>query len=217
MFTSLASNLLSAWFAYLLPCYETWKSLSHRPTSEQELERWAMYWSVVGAIVAFEHVAEWLVSWLPLYWEIKTAFLLFLSLSQTQGSTWVYKSFVDPYLISKEAEIDAGIVQAKANIIAFLQDRTSAIWQSFLEFAASQLGQTQNAVAPGSAPPNPMAMAQGLFSTLTLLGNLPAHQRPTASPAYSSSSIHSVESSDSSAASSSYSSEAPVFPEPERS
>lgn len=36
----------SAWFAFLLPCYNTFKALSHRPLSEPELERLAMFWCV---------------------------------------------------------------------------------------------------------------------------------------------------------------------------
>ena len=103
--------IVSAWFAFLLPSYATFKALSHRPLSEHELQRWAMYWTVVGAFVAFEYTAEWLISWyvtffstspylnytifavhllgtsrLPFYWEAKTIFFLYLSLSQTQVS-----------------------------------------------------------------------------------------------------------------------------------
>ncbi|KAF5352695.1 hypothetical protein D9756_006058 [Leucocoprinus leucothites] len=63
MLMSFFSHILSAWFAFLLPSYATFKALSHRPLSEPELQRWAMYWSVVGAFVAFEYTAEWFISW----------------------------------------------------------------------------------------------------------------------------------------------------------
>ena len=53
----------SAWFAFFLPCYATFKVLSHRPINEAELQKHAMYWSVIGAVVAFEYIAEWLISW----------------------------------------------------------------------------------------------------------------------------------------------------------
>ena len=95
----------SAWFAFFLPCYATFKVLSHRPINEAELQKHAMYWSVIGAVVAFEYIAEWLISWqvltidysvrhtsqtipsscrLPFYWEVKTLFFLYLSLPQIQ-------------------------------------------------------------------------------------------------------------------------------------
>ena len=104
-YTSSQPFHFSAWFAFLLPCYSTFKVLSHQPVSEPDIQKWAMYWSVIGAFVAFEYLAEWLISWqvifpplapcdhltlallpsrLPFYWELKTAFLLFLSLPQTQ-------------------------------------------------------------------------------------------------------------------------------------
>lgn len=49
--------------AFLYPGYASYKTLSQRPASEEELERWLMYWSVLGCIVGVEYVAEWLVSW----------------------------------------------------------------------------------------------------------------------------------------------------------
>jgi hypothetical protein len=57
----------SAWFAFFIPCYGTFKTLSNRPISESELQKWAMYWSVIGAFVAFEYVTEWFISWYALF------------------------------------------------------------------------------------------------------------------------------------------------------
>lgn len=58
-------NLLfpSGLFTFLLPSYSTFKALKQRPLNEQELEKWAGYWTVVGILVAFEYTAEWLLSW----------------------------------------------------------------------------------------------------------------------------------------------------------
>jgi len=89
MFMFIFSRLLAGWFTFLLPSYSTFKALKERPLREQEIERWTSYWVVVGAVVAFEYTAEWLLSWLPFYWEIKTLFLLFLSLPQFEGSTYL--------------------------------------------------------------------------------------------------------------------------------
>ena len=49
--------------AFLYPAYASYKTLSKRPASDAELERWLMYWSVLGVILAVEYVAEWLVRW----------------------------------------------------------------------------------------------------------------------------------------------------------
>ena len=48
--------------AYLYPGYASYKTLSQRPANEADIERWLMYWSVIGCVVAVESV-EWLVNW----------------------------------------------------------------------------------------------------------------------------------------------------------
>ena len=64
----ISSNVkYSAWFAFFIPCYGTFKTLSNRPISESELQKWAMYWSVIGAFVAFEYATEWFISWYALF------------------------------------------------------------------------------------------------------------------------------------------------------
>ncbi|KAF5374862.1 hypothetical protein D9758_000449 [Tetrapyrgos nigripes] len=125
---SIFFSLICAWFAYFLPCFATYKTLSKRPVVEADVERWCMYWSVVGAFVGLEYVAEWFVSWLPFYWEIKTLFLLFLSLPQIQGSTFIYTSYMQPFFTKNEREIDAGIIQFQTSALAFVQARLAALW-----------------------------------------------------------------------------------------
>jgi len=122
------SRLLAGWFTFLLPSYSTFKALRQRPLHEQEIERWASYWIVVGAVVAFEYTAEWLLCWFPFYWEIKTLSLLFLSLPQFEGSTFLYKSYVEPYLVQNESEIDASIASARNETLQFIQSRLSTLW-----------------------------------------------------------------------------------------
>lgn len=61
--TSAVVKIVSAWFAFFLPSYYTYKALKGRPLSEGEIERLAMYWSVLGAFVSIEYVLEWFISW----------------------------------------------------------------------------------------------------------------------------------------------------------
>src|SRR5216683_4077792 len=57
---------LSCIAAFLYPGYASFKTLSQRPASEEDLERWLMYWSVLACVVGVEYLAEWLVSWCAL-------------------------------------------------------------------------------------------------------------------------------------------------------
>ncbi|TFK30813.1 hypothetical protein FA15DRAFT_684022 [Coprinopsis marcescibilis] len=127
MFVSFISRVLSAWFAFLLPSFATFKALSRLPHSEPEVQRWGMYWAVVGWFVAFEYLAEWVISWFPFYWELKTLFFLYLALPQTQGSTFIYKNYVQPFLTKNEAALDEGINALQSNALAFIQQKVTDI------------------------------------------------------------------------------------------
>ncbi|KAF9229107.1 hypothetical protein BS17DRAFT_771037 [Gyrodon lividus] len=126
MLMSFVSHLLCSWFAFLLPCYSTYKALS-RASSSGELEIISMYWAVIGAFIAFEQSVGPFISWLPFYWEVRTLFLLYISLPQTQGSTYIYKGYFEPFCSKNEAELDAGIAAAQSNIITFCRARISSL------------------------------------------------------------------------------------------
>ncbi|KAI0328152.1 hypothetical protein GY45DRAFT_1207974, partial [Cubamyces sp. BRFM 1775] len=155
----------SAWFAFLLPSYATWKALAHRPISEPDLERWGMYWAVVGAFVAVEYVSGWLLDWIPFYWEARTVFLLFLALPQTQGSTWVYTTYLQPFLLKNQADIDASIAAAQTNALAFVQSRLQVFWQTFWDLATRASANPAQARAPGApgAPAGQQPAAAGAY------------------------------------------------------
>jgi receptor expression-enhancing protein 1/2/3/4 len=167
MLTSLLSHILCAWFAFFLPCYSTFKALSHRPISEPDLEKWAMYWTVIGAFVAFEYVAEWFISWLPFYWEVKTTFLLFLSLPQTQGSTYVYTTYLQPFFSKNESALDADIITIQRNAIAFTKARLLWIWE-FVNGMLNKLPASGQSPASGQASSSaapPLEAIMGLWRT----------------------------------------------------
>lgn len=116
-----------------------------------------MYWSVLGCIVGVEYVAEWLISWIPMYYLMKTLFLLYLALPQTRGSSYIYINHLQPFFHSHESQIDAALASFKARLYAFVQERFRALWEQF----AGVLGQQQQgqygpsglgAVATGAQP-----------------------------------------------------------------
>jgi len=167
---SMFSHVVSAWFAFALPSYATWKALAHRPLSEPELERWAMYWSVIGAFITFEYLAERLISWLPFYWEIKTVFLLFLSLPQTQGSTWIYTTYLQPFFSNNEADLDARIVLFQTNVFSFVKTQFMWLWAVVWSLLSrvpvtAQPGQAGANGANGQPAGSPVDAAMKLWGT----------------------------------------------------
>ncbi|KAI9461021.1 TB2/DP1, HVA22 family-domain-containing protein [Lactarius psammicola] len=170
MLVYIVSRLLTAWFVFLLPSYSTFKALKQRPLNEREVEKWASYWTVVGTLVTFEYTAEWLLSWFPFYWEAKTLFLLFLSLPQFEGSTHVYKAYLEPFLVQNEKDIDATIVSARDETVQFIQLRLSALWDIVYSFL-SKTPITQHP-SPSSSRETPINMSpqKALQSIQGLLG-----------------------------------------------
>ncbi|ESK98051.1 receptor expression-enhancing protein 4 [Moniliophthora roreri MCA 2997] len=238
---SIFFSVICAWFAYFLPAYATFKALSKRPVASApvagadvvSLEPLCMYWTVVGLFVGFEYVAGWFVSWLPFYWELKTIFLLFLSLPQVQGSTFVYTSYLAPFLQANEQEIDAGIVALQSNILAFVQDKLAALWNLVVNKGQQPLAQGTYGQQPqqgqGQVPNLSFENAMGLFKTygpglinhLPSAGNRPG-PNPNPSPSASSTSIPSMSaesrssyaSSTESEISNPWDSQPPPFPQP---
>ncbi|KAI6038582.1 receptor expression-enhancing protein 4 [Pisolithus marmoratus] len=150
MFFYLISSLTSSVVAFLYPGYASYKTLSRRPACEEDIERWLMYWSVLGCIVGVEYVAEWLVSWIPMYYFLKTLFLLYLVLPQTQGSSYLYINHLQPFFHSHEAEIDATLASFKARLYTFVHERFRAIWEQVS--SAAHTGAPPTLADPASGP-----------------------------------------------------------------
>lgn len=74
---------------------------------------------------------------IPMYYFIKTLFLLYLVLPQTQGSSYLYINHLQPFFHTHESEIDATIASFKARVYNFVQERFRAIWEQL----AAALGQ----------------------------------------------------------------------------
>ncbi|KAJ3575973.1 hypothetical protein NP233_g732 [Leucocoprinus birnbaumii] len=186
MLMSFLSHILSAWFAFLLPSYATFKALSHRPVSEPELQRWAMYWSVVGAFVAFEYTAEWLISCQNSLFTVprssadsgksealsKMARVITISPSASvyQGSTYIYTTYLQPFFVQNEADLDEGIVQAQKNVLTFVQTRITALWEYLLNAAnkrqaTSAAAGSSNSTSAPNTNASPLQSVYGLWET----------------------------------------------------
>ncbi|KAF8803346.1 hypothetical protein BYT27DRAFT_7195658 [Phlegmacium glaucopus] len=177
MLFSFTSRIVSALAAFLYPGYASYKTLSQRPASEADLERWLMYWSVLGCVVGVEYLAEWLVSWIPLYSTFKAIFFLYLALPQTQGSTYIYTVHLRPFFVMHEGQIDMAIAEVRGRLYRFLQEKARAIWAAVINALTSGAAQNANAAAAaggqvnmGDQPPpttqNPAGGPTQLLSSL---------------------------------------------------
>ncbi|KAG0657312.1 hypothetical protein C6P46_006598 [Rhodotorula mucilaginosa] len=115
-------KVISTAASLLYPIYASYKAL--RPAASVDrtpadqaahLERWLMFWCVMGCVALWEQWAEWGVSWFPFYHEVKTLVVLWLVLPQIQGATYIYINHLSPFLTSHEGEIDAAMTNARAS------------------------------------------------------------------------------------------------------
>ncbi|KAL6754711.1 TB2/DP1, HVA22 family-domain-containing protein [Haematococcus lacustris] len=100
---------------YLWPVYQTYKAVS--ANSKDGLQHWCTYWLVLGCFLTVEWLLDYTVFWLPLYFESKLLFLLFLWHPRTQGAALIYNSCLHPLLHANEARIDSTLEEAKARLV----------------------------------------------------------------------------------------------------
>ncbi|ORX98205.1 receptor expression enhancing protein 3 [Basidiobolus meristosporus CBS 931.73] len=98
----------------LYPAYASFKALEERRS--EELLTWLMFWIVMGVFTAVEFVADIVVFWFPFYYQLKMLFILWLILPQTQGSTYLYNTFIHPTLVRHETEIDGMIEKVQTEV-----------------------------------------------------------------------------------------------------
>lgn len=76
---------------------------------------------------------------IPLYYPLKTLFLLYLALPQTQGSSYLYVQHLQPFFHSYEPQIDAALSSLKTRLYAYAQETVRNLWGN----VAFSLGQPQ--------------------------------------------------------------------------
>ncbi|XP_065602902.1 receptor expression-enhancing protein 3 isoform X1 [Cyrtonyx montezumae] len=98
-------------FGMLYPAYYSYKAVKTK--NVKEYVRWMMYWIVFALYTVTETITDLTISWFPLYYELKIAFVIWLLSPYTRGASLMYRKILHPLLSSKEREIDEYIVQAK--------------------------------------------------------------------------------------------------------
>ncbi|KAK4284692.1 hypothetical protein QN277_001487 [Acacia crassicarpa] len=87
-----------------LPVYSTFKAIENKDQNEQQ--RWLIYWAAYGSFSIAEIFAEKVLSWIPLYYHMKFAFLVWLQLPTVNGARQLYESHVRPFLLKHQARMD---------------------------------------------------------------------------------------------------------------
>ncbi|KAJ8360240.1 hypothetical protein SKAU_G00167650 [Synaphobranchus kaupii] len=111
MVSWIISRAVVLFFGTLYPAYYSYKAVKSK--NVKEYVRWMMYWIVFALYTVVETITDLSLSWFPLYYEMKIAFVVWLLSPYTRGASLIYRKFLHPLLSAKEREIDDYIVQAK--------------------------------------------------------------------------------------------------------
>ncbi|XP_056281493.1 receptor expression-enhancing protein 1 isoform X2 [Pseudoliparis swirei] len=111
MVSWIISRLVVIVFGTLYPAYSSYKAVKSKDV--KEYVKWMMYWIIFALFTAVEVFTDIFLCWIPFYYELKIAFMVWLLSPYTKGSSVLYRKFVHPTLSSKEKEIDEYICQAK--------------------------------------------------------------------------------------------------------
>ena len=105
---------------------------------------------------------------IPFYSIIKTIFLLYLALPQTQGATYVYQFHLRPFFAKHEQQIDQAIAQVRARLYRFIQEKARSVWHALLGALGpgSEGADVQHATQPPPTMNNPAAGPAQMMSSL---------------------------------------------------
>ncbi|XP_022963003.1 HVA22-like protein k isoform X1 [Cucurbita moschata] len=88
----------------VLPVYSTFKAIERKDQNEQQ--KWLLYWAAYGSFSLVEVFSDKLLSWVPVYYHLKFAFLVWLQLPATGGAKKVYTNHLRPFFLRHQAKVD---------------------------------------------------------------------------------------------------------------
>ncbi|XP_021888879.1 HVA22-like protein k [Carica papaya] len=87
-----------------LPVYSTFKAIERKDPKEQQ--KWLIYWAAYGSFSLVEVFADKFLHWVPLYYHLKFAFLVWLQLPTIDGAKHLYDLHLRPFLSRHQARLD---------------------------------------------------------------------------------------------------------------
>ncbi|CAI0473501.1 unnamed protein product [Linum tenue] len=88
----------------VLPVYSTYQALEANDETQQR--KWLIYWTAYGSFSLAEVFADKLLSWVPMYYHMKFAFLVWLQLPSANGAEQLYRNHLRPFLLKHQARAD---------------------------------------------------------------------------------------------------------------
>jgi len=97
---------------FVYPIYQSYKAL--KTATKEDDSQWLTYWIVYGFLTLVESFTDFFLFWIPFYYFVKIAFLVWCFLPQFKGATWLYQNAIGPLLNRYEKAIDRDIAEVES-------------------------------------------------------------------------------------------------------
>lgn len=104
LFVGYASQVICNLAGFIYPAYQSMKAIES--TRLEDDRRWLVYWVVYSSLSIIEFFSDWLLFWIPFYFAIKAALLVWCAHPTYNGSMVLYHQFVRPVFLENEAKLD---------------------------------------------------------------------------------------------------------------
>lgn len=104
IFIGVFEEYITMTIGVLLPAHFSLKALATDEKGDDK--QWLTYWTVFSLFLIFELFFKFLLSYIPFYFFLKMAFLIWLFLPIFQGASVVYDNFLSKFFKSIESEIE---------------------------------------------------------------------------------------------------------------
>ncbi|KAI4364047.1 hypothetical protein MLD38_020190 [Melastoma candidum] len=153
MVGDLITRCLLMVMGYAYPAFRCFKSLEKRKPDNRELRFWCQFWIVMAILTVMERVADVVISWLPLYGELKLVFIIYLWYPKTQGTGYIYENLLRPFFMDHETDFEIELQEWRSKAwessIYFIQnfsDLSQSFYYKFLENMTDQAGNSSSSI-----------------------------------------------------------------------
>ncbi|WCJ30957.1 HVA22-like protein K [Euphorbia peplus] len=116
----------------VLPVYSTFKAIEGKNQNDQR--KWLIYWAAYGSVSLVEVFADKFLSWVPMYYHAKFAFLVWLQLPSSCGAQQIYSNHLRPFFSRHQARVDLIVGFAHGEMVRIMSRH-----QGEIQFAKSIL------------------------------------------------------------------------------
>lgn len=105
-------------------------------------KQWLTYWVVFGIFTIADQFAGFILSFIPFYYVLKVAVLIWLFHPSTKGAIWVYENYIEPFWKQNKQyveQLEKGVERAVHDNVDMIKSKVgSGFKNEWASWAASE-------------------------------------------------------------------------------